>query len=351
MLGAMKTATTLCALAFACACGAAPGAHPSASTRPAAPAVRAIGLPGAPADHTVLMDYIAYDAAHHKLWVPAGNTASVDMIDTTNDNLTRLEGFATQEMERRGKKRIVGPSSAAIAGDVVYIGNRGDFTVCAFDAATQARKACVKLAAMPDGLQAIASRKEVWVTTPRTQKIEILDASQPDALTVKETLTFEGEPEGFAVDDRRGVFYTNLEDKDRTLAIDLASRKVIHTWQPQCGEDGPKGLALDLARSYLMVACPEHVIVLDAAHDGKKLGSIDTGAGIDAIDYVEARHELFAAAAGAARLTVATLDDAGALTSKAVVPTAPGARNAVATESGVAYLTDTPEGRILVVAP
>jgi hypothetical protein len=48
---------------------------------------------------------------------------------------------------------------------------------------------------------------------------------------------------------------------------------------------------------------------------------------------------------------VARLDDQGKLTPVASVATAPGARNAVATDEGVAYLTDSPEGKLLVVAP
>src|SRR5437867_4936718 len=38
-----------------------------------------------------------------------------------------------------------------------------------------------------------------------------------------------------------GVFFTNLEDKDRTLRIDVRSRRVTTTWLPGCGDDGPKG--------------------------------------------------------------------------------------------------------------
>ena len=68
-------------------------------------------------------------------------------------------------------------------------------------------------------------------------------------------------------------------------------------------------------------------------------------------DFVETRHELYAAAAHVATLTIASLDREGRLTPVTVVPTRPGARNAVATEQGVAYLTDASEGKILVVAP
>jgi len=89
-----------------------------------------------------------------------------------------------------------------------------------------------------------------------------------------------------------GVFFTNLEDKDRTLRIDVRSRRVTTTWLPGCGDDGPKGLALDQALDFLFVACRDRVMVLDAGRDGRRLSTIDVGDGIDNIDYVERRHEL-----------------------------------------------------------
>ena len=344
-----RTRTALL-FALTAAAGCATTKTPAAATAAGAPAVQSIALPGAPAGG-VMMDYIAYDRAHHRVWVPAGNTGSVDVVEVPSGKVTRVDGFVTAEMERRGKKRTVGPSSATVGDGVVYVGNRGDSTVCAMEAQSLGKGACVKLESMPDGLAWVASAKEVWVTTPRDKSITILDAATPGALTVKTKMSFDGEPEGFVVDDARGLFYTNLEDKDRTLMIDIKSRTVSKTWLPTCGEDGPKGLALDHALNFLFVACADKVKVLDAGHDGKELSSLATGDGVDNIDYVEGRRELYAGAARAAKLTVASVDDKGQLTSQAVVTTANGARNAVATEEGAAYLTDAPEGKILIVAP
>jgi DNA-binding beta-propeller fold protein YncE len=320
------------------------------STRPASSSTQSIQLPGAGPDG-VLMDYIAYDQAHHRVWVPAGNTGRVDVVDVATGAVSEIPGFPTQEMERRGKKRTVGPSSATVGDGVVYVGNRGDFTVCAVNAQSLVKGACAKLDSMPDGLAWVASAKEVWVTTPRDKSIVVLDAANADALAVKAKISFEGEPEGFAVDDARGRFYTNLEDKDRTLAIDIAQRKVASTWLPNCGEDGPKGLALDHALNFLFVACADKVKVIDAGHDGKELSMVATGDGVDNIDYLEAKHELYAGAARAAKLTVAVIDAQGKLSPKAVVATSNGARNAVVTEEGAAYLTDSKGGKILVVKP
>src|SRR5271169_770486 len=84
-----------------------PALHPPA-TGTSASAARSIALPGASPDG-VFMDYLAYDRVHHRVWVPAGNTASVDVIDAGTDQVTRIEGFPTAVIERNGTTRTVGP--------------------------------------------------------------------------------------------------------------------------------------------------------------------------------------------------------------------------------------------------
>jgi DNA-binding beta-propeller fold protein YncE len=313
--------------------------------------VRSIPLPGAPPTGGVAMDYIAYERAHQRVWVPAGNTGSVDIIDLKTGAVSRIEGFPTSEVERNGRKRTLGPSSATVGESVVYVGNRGDSTVCAVGTDSLKKGGCAKLSAMPDAVAFVSATKEVWVTTPSDSSITVLDASKPTAPVFKAKITLEGQPEGFTVDDGRRMFYTNLEDKDRTLAIDVKTRKVTHTWVSSCGEGGPKGLALDRSANFLFVACPDQVKVLDAGHDGKELSKIETGPGVDDIAYLEPRHELYVGAARAAKLTVAGVDPHGTLKLVRSVATVAGARNAVVTEQGAAYLTDSREGKILVVPP
>jgi hypothetical protein len=209
----------------------------------------------------------------------------------------------------------------------------------------------VALASPPDGLAYVARTREVWVTTPRDHSIAVLDAANPERLSVKGTIALDGAPEGYAIDDARGVFYTNLEDHDRTQAITVATRRVTSTWRPECGEAGPRGLVIDSALQMLVVACTDHLVVLDVAHDGIVRSSLPVGDGIDNIDLLASRHDVYAAAASAATLTIAHLEAAGRLTSLAIVPTSRGARNAVVTEQGAAYMTDSAAGGILVVGP
>ena len=311
---------------------------------------RTLALP----DHSkgnITMDYIAYDPKTGYVWVPAINIGSVDVVDTSNNSVREISGFATNEIEARGRKRAQGPSGVSIGDGLVYIGDRADSSVCAVDERTLARKACGHIDSTPDGVVYVAPTKEVWVTAPRDNSVRILDSQ---TLNQKEKLTFEGRPEGYAVDAKRGVLYMNYEDKDLTTAIDLKTHKTVAKWRASCGEDGPHGLQIDQKTGYLFVACSTRAEVLDAGHNGAQLSSIDTGDGVDDLNYSPATHMLYVGAARDARLTVARVDAAGKLSQVAVVPTHEGARNGVVTENGTVYLAHSQLGQLaglIVVSP
>ena len=323
--------------------------------------VKPLPLPGA--NGLVMLDYFAYDPASKLLWVPAGNTGSVDVIETTTDHIRRVEGFAIAQVEFRGRPRAMGPSSVAIGDGVVYIGSRGDSKICVIDARAVKLGDCIEfapasagLAAAPDGLIYIAATKELWATSgappvgvPAAEKaIKILSASSPTRLAPAGKIPLPGSAEGYAVDNVHGRFYTNLEESGQTVAIDVRRRAIVATWR-SC--DDPSGVAVDSKRGFVFVACEDHVIVLDAAHDGHVVGSVATGAGVDNIDYSEERDLLYVAAQDAAQLTIARVDDSGEPATVAVVPTVKGARSVVAGAGGSAYIIDPVGGQILKVEP
>ena len=311
---------------------------------------RTIALPDNNAGD-VSMDYITFDPATNSIWVPGGNTGAVDVVDVATGKVRQIPGFATKEVEVRAGKRIFGPTAASIGAGVVYIGNRGDSTVCAFNSTSLAKGACDHVDSTPDAVVYVAPTKEVWVTTPGDKSIHILDSK---TLEEKTKLTFEGNPEGFAVDAKRNRFYTNLEDKDRTLAIDLKTDKTIATWNPSCGEEGPHGLGVDLNAGHLFVACSTLAEVLDAGRDGSILSKVDTGDGVDDIYYSNPTHMLYVGAAKVAKLTIARDDDKGHLSVVAQVPTRQGARNGVLDKNGNLYLAHSAIVKfsaLLVVSP
>src|ERR1700719_1886832 len=65
--------------------------------------VKPLPLPGA--NGLIMLDYFQYDNATQRLWVPAANTGSVDVIDTTTDQIKSVEGFPVAQVELRGKLR------------------------------------------------------------------------------------------------------------------------------------------------------------------------------------------------------------------------------------------------------
>ncbi len=309
---------------------------------------KVVTLPGGP---PVAMDYLAYDAATGRVWVPAGNTGKVDVLDVATGKLTTLGGFTTKLAARPGRPaRQVGPSSVTIGDGVVWIGNRGDDSVCAFDRKTLDKGPCAKLASMPDGIAYVADTREVWVTTPRDSSITIVGVAgkEPSATVV---IKLEGEPEGYAVEAGRGLFYTNLEDRDRTLAIDVRTRKVVASWATGCGSEGPRGLALDARRRLLFAACTDGAVSFDLAKSGKTVGRIKTGGGVDNLDFHAGKGTLYVASPVDGTVTVARVADGGALTEITHTRTARGARNPVVAADGTVYAADSAGGRLLVVQP
>jgi DNA-binding beta-propeller fold protein YncE len=310
--------------------------------------VRTLPLPDNNAGD-VSMDYIAYDPSTNSVWVPGGNTGAVDVVDAATGKVRQIGGLPTREVTGPRGKRVFGPSAASVGQGVVYIGSRGDSTVCAYNSTTLAPGACGHLDVTPDGVAYVASTKEVWVTTPGDKSIRVLDGN---TLTQKAKLTFDGNPEGYAPDVKRGRFYTNMEDKDQTLAIDLKTRKTVATWSPSCGKDGPHGLGLDANSGHLFVACSTLAEVLDVGHDGTVLAKVDTGDGVDDIHYEPATHLLYVGAGRAAQLTVVRAEANGQLTVVAQVPTQAGARNAAVAKDGTVFLAHGGQAKLsaLVVA-
>jgi hypothetical protein len=311
----------------------------------AAAAPGEIKLPGGP---PVSMDYLAYEPGKDRVWAPAGNTGNVDVVDAKTGKVMPIAGFGTATMKGRdGKDRTVGPSSVSIGSGSAWVGNRAGNLVCAVDLDKLEKKGCVALPSTPDGTVWVAPSREVWVTTPREDSITIVDASDPASPKIAGKIAVDG-PEGYAVDAERGIFYTNLEDKDQTLAIDVKARKVVATWPSGCGKDGPRGLALDGARRHLFVACAAGQLrTLDAGHDGKLLGEVAAGEGLDNIDYLPSKHLVYAAGGRSGTLTVARADESGKLTQVAQVKAAEGGRVVVVDAHGKAYVADSRQGRLV----
>ena len=320
-----------------------------------------ISLPGA--SGVVALDYFAYDRSTAKLWVPASNTGNVDVIEGNSDAVSQVSGFKTGEVDLRGRKVVLGPTAVSVGDGVVYIGNRGDSSLCVIDAQSLKRVECLEVApasagpaSAPDGIVYVAAVRELWITTgappigiPSADKtIQVFDVSEPRHAKWKLKIPLDGSAEGYAVDNQRGLFYTNIEEAGKTVAIDVRSHKVVAEWKIH---HDLQGLALGSARGFLFVACGDHVVSLDVAHGGKVVDSIVTGSGLDNIDFASEQKLLYAAASVTATLSVIEVTDDGKFHLQALVPTAKGARGVIAGKGRTAYLIDPVDGRILKLTP
>jgi hypothetical protein len=315
--------------------------------KPAATPTNATGGVALPGGGPCASDYIVYEPGRARLWLPiAREVGTVEVFDLAHRTFTTLDGYPTREVEQDGKKRRLGPSSVTIAGDIVYVGNRANNQICAVESDGLRKGACYSVPKDIDGISYVASQSELWVTAPHDETIVVLDVSTPGKPAPKLMLDLHGAPEGYAVDEESGVFYTNLEDQDATLAIDVKSHTVTSTWKSGCGEAGPRGLAIDPVRKLLVVACTDRLHVMK---NGAVVSELLAGAGIDGVDWLPSKNLVFAAAAKAGRMSIARLEDDGKLTPVASPKTAEGVRNAIVDELGNAYAIDPRAGRLLVV--
>lgn len=291
----------------------------------------------------VVMDYLAADG--DRVWAPAGNTGKVFVLE--GGKFRSVDGFPTKEGRNN---RMMGPSSVSVGKGAVYVGNRGDSKIWAIDPKTLEKKGSVEMPSTPDGVFYVATTNEVWVTTPRDNAIQIIDVKDPSAPKIVGRIAADG-PEGYAVDAAKGIVYTNLEDKDATLAIDAKSRKIVSTWEHTCGKDGPRGLAVDPDRGVLFVGCASQGIVVLDAKTGAKKGKLEVGEGVDNIDYLPGKRLLYASAGRSEKLTVAHLEDDGSLKAMTTSPVGKGCRVVVATKDGAAYAADSAGGQLWVLKP
>lgn len=300
-----------------------------------------IALPG---PSPVGMDYLAYDPDTAQLFVPASNTGKLDIVDTKTGKVTSMDGWATA---KRGE-RTAGITAATVGAGYVFVGNRADASICAVEIKSMTRKGCVTLPAGLDGVFYVAPTREVWVTTPDAKSLQLISVQDPAAPRLTGALKLEGEPEGYAVDEQRGIVFTNLEDRNKTLVIDARARKVTDTWDTGCGAKGPRGLAVDTASMHLFVACAvEGLRALDS--HGKIVGQIETGAGVDNIDWNASKKLLYVASREEGKLTVVQAGADGSLKQVSTAPTFKGGRTVMIDGAGNAYIPDSKGGRLFVV--
>ena len=340
-------ALVVLAISGAPACSVDGPAAPASAAKPGATAPGAptpIALPGGAGG--VGFDELRFSRALGKVLVPAGRTGSLDLVDPATGAVEAIGGFAEAAAARGGHGD--GTTSADEGAGLLFAIDRTRMTVDVIDPAARAIVGSARVQAGPDYVRFVAATRELWVTEPDAETIEIfaLPEGERPAPERRGAIAVAGGPESLVIDGRRGRAYTHLWS-GRTVAIDLASRAIVATWSNGC--EGSRGIALDAERGWLFTGCREgRATVLDVT-DGRLLSSAPTGVGVDIIDYDPARGHLYVPASQSATLTILGVSAAGELSVLGTAPVSQGAQGVATDGAGRVFVGDPLAGQLVVV--
>ncbi len=293
----------------------------------------------------IAFDDLRYSPSLHRVLVPAGRTGSIVLVDPSNHQSSSIAGLATEASYAGGHGQ--GTTSVDEGEGALFAIDRTSVQVVIIDPAARRVTARTTLGASPDYVRYVALTRELWVTEPDSERIEIFSISpKRDALTRAATIAVPGGPESLVIDSAGGRAFTHLWS-GTSLAIDLRSRTITARWPNRC--DGSRGIAYDEHSQFLFGACAEgRAVVMDAAHGGKVLAAASSGGGVDIIDYDPVRRHLYLPGARSATLTIFSVGANGTLTPLATEATAKGA-HCVTTDGKDAWVCDPDGGRLLVI--
>lgn len=304
-----------------------------------------VRLPGGEAG--IGFDDLGFSAMLGRVLVPGGRSGNLDLVDPATRGVTVVGGFSSQI--RFGGGHGEGATSVDEGAGYLFATDRTSVTVNVIAPTEKKIVATARLAAAPDYVRYVDLTRELWVTEPDNDRIEIfrLEGSKPPRPVHAQFVAVKGGPESLVIDGSRGRAYTHLWEA-MTLAIDLKSRAIVERWPNGCS--GSRGIALDRSRGFLFAGCAEgKAVVLDVAHGGRQLGTARSGTGVDIIDYDANLGHLYLPGAGSQTLAILGVSDAGGLTLLGTLPTAPSAHCVVSDQKGNAYVCEPRKGRLLVL--
>ena len=300
----------------------------------------AVSLPGG--EEGIGFDDIVYAPALHQVIVPAAQTGRVYLIDA-----------ATRSHESCAVWQ--GRTTSADAGEgYVFAADRTHSAVNVIDPKLHKVVASATLELEPDILRYVPATHEVWVTEedPEKGQVEILAFSAGGNVLLSHAADVKvagGGPESLAVDLVRSRVYTNREDQKVTVAIDIASRRIVAEWKNGT-EGSSSGLALDETEAWLFVGSGAGgVAVVDVAHNGRILGTLKVGMSTDLIGYNPILRHVYVPDPKEGTLAIIGVSPGGEPRLLGTVETAKGSHAAAADNRGQVWVTDPHHGRLLVV--
>jgi DNA-binding beta-propeller fold protein YncE len=253
-------------------------------------------------------DFITFDDQGHRLFISRSTHVMVVDADSGKvvgdiPNTSGVHGIALVPEVGKG-----------------FTSDGRDSSVTIFDLQSLKMLGQVRVGQNPDDIFYDVASKHIFTLNGGSHDATEID---PQADSVIGTIHFEGRPE-FAVADGQGHIYLDLEDKSEIVALDSHSLNILSTWPLAPGEE-PTGMALDKSHHRLFVGCPNNIMIIMNADNGKVITSMPIGSGVDAVAY-DSELDLVFSSNGDGTLTVIKADSADKYSVLENVPTQKGAR-------------------------
>ena len=210
-------------------------------------------------------DCLSVDEVSHRLYVSHGTKVVVIDLqkDVVADEITNTPGV----------------HALAVAPDLKrgFTSNGREDKASIVDLNTLDTLSKVATGQNPDVALYEPEQQEVYVFNGRGQSATVIDAK---AGKVVATIPMGGKPEFATADPKAGRVYNNLEDKNEVAAIDTKTHQVVSHWPIAPGEE-PSGMAIDVAHHRLFSGCGNKLMVMINSENGKVVGSVPIGDGVD----------------------------------------------------------------------
>ena len=282
-------------------------------------------------------DDLGYSPRLHRVLVPAGRSGNLVLVDPSTRAVTAISGFSASKDFDGGHD--FGITSADDTGSAIAVADRTTDEVILVDPDKKMLGARAKLAGGPDYVRYVAATKELWVTEPDREQIEVLSL----ALKQVATIAVKGGPESLVIDNTHGRAYTNLWE-GATVAIDIKTRAVAKPVKNGC--KGSRGIAVDETTEIVLVGCADGKVTSLRQSLIASLKPVD---GMDIIAWSPTKRHLYLAGEGSADTAIVAVSDKGALVLAGKAPGAAGGHCVTTDDAGHAFVCDPRGGRLIAI--
>src|SRR5882724_7353637 len=221
-------------------------------------------------------DYLTIDVSARRLYVSHGT--QVEVLDVDSGAIV-------------GKiSNTLGVHGIAIASELGrgFVSDGQASTVTVFDLKTLKTIAEVPTGKKPDAIIFDPATSQVFAFDGDSESATVITASDGK---VAGTVPLGGGPE-FAVADRKGYVYDNLEDKSEVVKIDARTRTVVERG-PVAPCEAPSSMAMDRANHRPFIGCRSRVMAVIDSESGKVLTTLPIGDHVDATAFDEDSRLIF----------------------------------------------------------